>query len=98
MKYKVTKEGKEKFQTNLTRLAEHKFSNILNAASPETLDNILCIQAPTKPDIEKSVEVFYEILENACRISSGHKDDKNKQNSLPVVFRTHNNAKKVECA
>jgi len=69
VKYKVLKEGKEKFQSKLARLAEHKFSHILNAASPETLDNILRTRATTEPDIEKSVEDFYEILEDACRSS-----------------------------
>jgi len=69
VKYKVTKEGKEKFQRNLTRLAEHKFRDILNEASPETLDNILCTGATTEPDIEKSVEEFYEILDDAYRSS-----------------------------
>ena len=69
MKYKVTKEGKEKFQSNLTHLAEHKFSDILNAARTETLDKILCTRATTEHDIEKVVEEFYEILEAACRSS-----------------------------
>ena len=67
VKYKVTKEGKEKFQTNLTSWAEHKFSDILNEASPETLDNFLRTRATTEPDIETSVEEFHEILEDACR-------------------------------
>ena len=69
VKYKVSKEGKEKFQSKLTRLAEHKFSDMFNAASPETLGNILCTRDTTEPNIEKSVEEFYEILEDACRSS-----------------------------
>jgi len=49
-KYNVTKEGKEKLQSNLTHLAEHKFRDFLNAASPDTLDCILCTLATTEPD------------------------------------------------
>jgi len=49
VKYKVTKEGKEKFQSKLIRLAEHKFSDTLSVARTETLDKILCTRATTEP-------------------------------------------------
>ena len=69
LKYKFTKEGKEKFQSNLIRLAGQKLCDTHNAGGTETRDKILCTRATKELDIEKSVKEFCEILEVACRNS-----------------------------
>jgi hypothetical protein len=50
MKYKVTKEDKVKFQSNVFRLAELKLCDPHNAGRIQTLDKILCIQATKEID------------------------------------------------
>jgi hypothetical protein len=50
-------------------LAEHKLCGTHKAEGTETLDKILCTRATKELDIEKSVEEFYEVLEEACRTS-----------------------------
>jgi hypothetical protein len=65
VKYKVTKEDEVKFQSNLIRLAELKLCDPHNAGGIETLDKILCTRATKELDIEKLVEEFYEVLEEA---------------------------------
>jgi hypothetical protein len=101
VKYNVLKTGKEKFQSKLTRLAEHKFSDMLNAASPETLDNILCTRTTTEPDRKIGRGILLNTggrMQKFVPNFTGHKDDTDTQNCPLVVVRTHNNAKEAECA
>jgi hypothetical protein len=69
VKYKVNKEGIQKFQANLIRLTEQKFFENPNAVEAEELDKILCIRATQEQDVEKMVDEFHEVLEEACRSS-----------------------------
>jgi hypothetical protein len=69
VKYKVTKEDKEKFQRSLIRSAEQKLSVTNTLGETETLDKILCTRVTKELVIEKSVEELYEVLESACKNS-----------------------------
>ena len=101
MKYKVTKEGKEKFQSNLIRLAEQKLCDTPhNAGGTETLEKNLRTRATKEPDRKISRGILRNTGGSLQRIPNftGHKDGTDTQNRSQVVGRTNDNAEKVECA
>ena len=68
-RYKVNKVGILKFRENLIRLTEQKFFKNHSATELEEMDNILSTRATQVPDVDKLVDEFYEVLEEACRSS-----------------------------
>ena len=68
-RYKVNKVGILKFRENLIRLTEQKFFKNHSAPELEKMDNILSTRATQVPDVDKLVDEFYEVLEEACRSS-----------------------------
>ena len=69
VRYKVTKEGKAKFQRNLILLAEQKLCETNVVGGREMLDKTLCTLLAKEHDMHKIVEEFHEILELACTSS-----------------------------
>jgi hypothetical protein len=58
--------GRQKFQENLIRLSEQTFFKNQNAADSAEMDKFLCQRATQEPDVEKLVDKFHEVLEEAC--------------------------------
>ena len=101
MKYKVTKEGKEKFQSNLIRLTEQNLRDTHNAGGTETVDKILRTRAKKEQDLKIGRGILRNTggsLQKFIRNFTGHKDGTDTQNCSLVVGQTHDNAENVEYA